>query len=247
MKRSNGEGTIYKRKDGRWCGSYYDDSPVPKRHSVYGKTQTEVRKKLKERQNNPEIEYSKDSAYTLEEWVLFYLENYKRNEVKQTTFDSYMGIFRKHIKGSVIGGVKMKKITSNDLQKYYNAKIQDGYNAKTIKHIHILLNSALNKAVQLKYIRENVNRLVSLPKRQGFNARVLNVQEVNIIFEEAQEDALYPIVALTICTGLRKGEAMALKWSNINFEEKELYVEGSLCRVTSGTNDKGRHKFEIKK
>ena len=46
-KRSNGEGTIYKRKDGRWCASYFDNNY--NRHSVYGKTQAEVKKKLKEK------------------------------------------------------------------------------------------------------------------------------------------------------------------------------------------------------
>ena len=61
MKRANGEGSIYKRKDGRWCASYYDESENSKRHTIYGKTQAEVRRKLKERQLNPEedlIEYS---------------------------------------------------------------------------------------------------------------------------------------------------------------------------------------------
>ncbi len=48
-KRSNGEGTICKRKDGRWCAAFYDEKYV--RHFVYGKTQAEVKKKLKEKRN----------------------------------------------------------------------------------------------------------------------------------------------------------------------------------------------------
>ena len=232
MKRANGEGSIYKRKDGRWCASYYDESPNPKRHTIYGKTQAEVRKKLKERQLNPEEDFIEKNDYNLENWVLFYLETYKRNEVKETTFDSYMGIYRKHILNSSIGKIQLKKITSNDLQEYYNEKVAEGYNPKTVRHIKILLNCALKKAQQLKYILQNANVAVVLPKCQKYHAKVLDSKEAARIFKEAKDDPLYPIIALTICTGLRKGEVMALKWSNVNFAEKEIYINGNLCRIT---------------
>lgn len=232
MKRANGEGSIYKRKDGRWCASYYDESENSKRHTIYGKTQAEVRRKLKERQLNPEEDLIEENDYNVERWVLFYLETYKRNEVKETTFDSYIGIYRKHILNSSIGKIQIRKITSNNLQKYYNKKVSDGYNPKTIKHIKIIINCALKKALQLKYIRENANDAVVLPKCQKYHAKVLSVKDAVRIFENAKNDPLYPIVALTICTGLRKGEVMALKWNNVNLEEKEIYITGNLCRVT---------------
>lgn len=244
MKRSNGEGTIYKRSDGRWCGAYYDDAPTPRRHFVYGKTQSEVKKKLKEMKENPVQAQKRNTGYTLGEWVEFYLNNYKKNEVKQTTFDSYMGIYRKHIKTAAISKIKLKKLTCDELQKYYNGKSAENYNAKTVKHIHILINSALKKAQQLKYINENVNEMVILPKKKTFQGNALSACEVNRIFTEAKDDDLYPIIVLTICTGLRKGEVMALKWSNINFEARELYVEGSLCKVAVGTDERGKLIYE---
>lgn len=246
MKRSNGEGTIFKRKDGRWCGAYYDNEPKPRRHFVYGKTQAEVKKKLKEMQENPIVKRGKEDSFTLEKWVLFFLENYKKNEVKQTTFDSYMGVYRKHISGSWLGKLKLEKITGNDLQRFYNDKSETGYNAKTVKHMYILINIALAKAEQIRYIRENVNKFVILPKRKAYQASILSIQEANKILYEAKEDEIYPIVALTMCTGLRKGEVMALTWDNINFEERELRVEGSLCRVEKGRDEKGKLVYEYK-
>ena len=149
MKRANGEGSIYKRKDGRWCASYYDESENSKRHTIYGKTQAEVRRKLKERQLNPEEDLIEENDYNVERWVLFYLETYKRNEVKETTFDSYIGIYRKHILNSSIGKIQIRKITSNDLQKYYNKKVSVGYNPKTIKNIKFIINCSLKKALHL--------------------------------------------------------------------------------------------------
>lgn len=85
-KRSNGEGTLFKRKDGRWCGAYFDEQF--NRHFMYGKTQAEVKKKLKEKQAGRTI---KGKPYLFQEWILEFLQNYKKNELKATTYDSGRG------------------------------------------------------------------------------------------------------------------------------------------------------------
>ena len=247
MKRSNGEGTIFKRNDGRWCAAFYDEAPCPRRHFVYGSTQAEVKKKLKEKKEAlKKGEQKKKEVYTLEYWVLYYLENYKKNEVKPTTFSTYMDQFNKHIKGEEIGKIKLERLTSEILQRFYNAKNAAGYNAKTIKHIYILINSSLKKAVQLKIIPENVNTATVLPKAQEFKAKTLSAEDVSKIISSARGEELYPIIILTIYTGMRKGEVMALKWENINWEDKELYVEGSLCSVPNETNQDGKNRYEYK-
>ena len=142
-----------------------------------------------------------------------------------------MGIYRRRIAKSKIGKSKLEDLTGDDLQKEYNQMVSDGCKASTIRHLFILINMALNRAVQLRYIMENPNQLVTLPRKNRFEGKTLTAEEARRIFEKAKDDELYPIVALTLCTGLRKGEAMALKWENVNFEEQEIYVEGNLCRV----------------
>lgn len=247
MKRSNGEGTIYKRKDGRWCAAFYDESPNPRRHFVYGTTQTEVKKKLRKKKENLISEDTeKKDSYTLEGWILYYLENYKKNDIKQTTFDTYMSQYNKHIRGTNIGKKDLEQITSDEIQRFYNDQYSNGYNAKTVKHIYILVNAALKKAVQLKLIKENVNSVVVLPKTQSFEGKMLSVLEVNKVINQTRNEELYPIIVLTIYTGLRKGEIMALKWEHVNFEEKELYVEGSLCRVVKEKDEKGSALYEYR-
>ena len=118
-KRSNGEGTIFKRKDGRWCGAYFDEQY--NRHYVYGKTQTEAKKKLKEKQHSRTI---KNKSYMFQEWVLEYLQKYKKNDLKITTYNSYLDIYRKHINGSQLGKIKLEDVKAADLQQYYNGKIK---------------------------------------------------------------------------------------------------------------------------
>lgn len=83
-KRKNGEGSIYKRKDGRWCAAYYDEGY--NRHYIYGRTKAEVQKKLKRKDDDSALK-EKDEGngndVKLEEWVLDYLENYKKMKLKR--------------------------------------------------------------------------------------------------------------------------------------------------------------------
>lgn len=247
MKRSNGEGTIYKRKDGRWCGAYYDEGLTPKRHFVYGKTQTEVKKKLKEKKQHVE-QAQKDLVVPecLGKWVLYYLENYKKNEIKETTYDNYIRYYRKHIRDSDISKIKLSQITSNILQRYYNMKLAEGYNVKTVKQVQVIINAALSHAEKMHLVMENVNRLTTLPKKQVYNASILSVDEVKTILTETRDEDLYPIIVLVLFTGLRKGEVMALKWSKIDFEKRELYIESSLCRVETDEMKNGHHIYTYK-
>ena len=236
-KRSNGEGTIYKRKDGRWCASYFDNNY--NRHSVYGKTQAEVKKKLKEKRNE---QPTKQQVLTMQEWIFEFLQKYKKNELKITTFDSYMGMYRKHIKDSALGKVKIDKVTTEALQRYYNDKIKIGYSSKTVREIETIINSALNMAVKLRMISENPNIYTTLPKKVRYEAKVLNREEVNRVIAEAKEEELYPIIITAIFTGMRKGEIMALKWNNVDFQGRKIYVKYSLCRVEHEEPDEKGHR-----
>ncbi len=242
-KRSNGEGTIFKRSDGRWCAAYFDKEY--RRHYVYGKTQKEIKQKLKKKMSEVNVS-TKGKGITVDEWMVQYLDEYKRNEVKETTYWSYMELYEKHIKKSDIGLSELQSLTSQQLQKFYNDKKEQDYNPKTIRHMYVLINSALDKAMQIKLLNENVNRQTVIPKKEAYTAKVLSAEEVKKILVNAKEDKLYPIIALEIYTGLRKGEIMALKWENISFDQEELQVEGNLCRVVKEINADGSKCYEYK-
>lgn len=237
-KRSNGEGTLYKRKDGRWCAAYFDESF--KRHYVYGKTQAEVKQKLKEKRNEKPVK--EQQARTLQGWVEEFLVNYKKNEVKITTYEGYMRIYRKHIKDSQVGKTALDKVTTQMLQKYYNDKINDGYNSKTVRSISIVISSALNMAVKLRIMSENPNRYTSIPKKKKYEAAVLSAEEVRRIVSEAKGEELYPIVVTTVYTGMRKGEVMGLKWENVDFQERKIYIKNSLCKIEGDQTDEKGHR-----
>ena len=237
-KRSNGEGTIFKRKDGRWCAAYYDKDY--NRHYVYGKTQSEVKQRLKERKSAKEPK-TKD-ALSLQQWILSYLEEYKKNELKATTYSSYMGVYRKHIAESKLGKMQLEKVSVDNLQKYYSDKIKEGYSSKTVRSIETIINSALDMAIKMRMISENPNLYTTIPKKIKYEAAVLSKEEVNRILTQARGEELYPIVITTVYSGMRKGEVMALKWENVDFEERKIYIKNSLCRVVDEIPDDEGHR-----
>lgn len=235
-RRANGEGSLCKRTDGRWVGSYYDDNG--KRRYVYGQTKTEVSKKLKEKKANGTV---KHETYLLQDWVKLFLETYKKNELKVTTFNSYCMFYRVHINGSSVGKKKIDKLKSEDLQRFYNNKLAEGYSSKTVSQIAVIINLALEKAYMLRMIPENPNRFTTIPKKKKYEAKVLSMESVEKLVCEAKSEKLYPIVITTVYTGMRKGEVMALKWENVDFEERKIHVKNSLCRVESDhLDEKGR-------
>lgn len=237
-KRSNGEGTIYKRKDGRWCAAYYDEKY--NRHYVYGKTQAEVKQKLKKKRDEKPDEVQQ--SITFQEWIEEFLVSYKRNEIKITTYEGYMRIYRKHIEDSQLGKTALNQVTTEILQRYYNDKLNDGYNSKTVHSIGIVVGAALNHAVKLKMLSENPNRYTSIPKKKKYEASVLSTEEVRRIVNEAKAEEIYPIIVTTVYTGMRKGEAMALKWENVDFQKRRIYIKNSLCKIDGDQTDEKGHR-----
>lgn len=123
MRRTNGDGSIYRRKDGRLCASVYSDvnGNVSRRY-VYGKTQKEVRAKLKQLEQQILTEENEQKYpflhKKLSDWVNEYLETFKKPVLKETTYTTYGHFFRKHILNDKIGEIAMGKITSEILQEY---------------------------------------------------------------------------------------------------------------------------------
>ena len=151
MKRkSNNEGSIRQRKDGRWevraTGGMDYATGKPKRISRYAKTKAEAVDLLHEleyqihhmRQIDP-------TSTTLADWLRYWLETYKMHNLKQSTYVSYRGYIEKHV-AIAFPTMKLKDLTARELQEFYNFKISDGLSPKTILNIHRCLHEALKQA-----------------------------------------------------------------------------------------------------
>ena len=124
-RRANGEGTSENEKDGRWEGRYTvgHDPETGKAiiKNVLGKTQTEVKEKLKKAiEENVGIDYGRAKTYTVGSWLEVWMENYAKIKLRPSTFKTSQGFLKNHIKPQ-IGGIPLAELTSLDLQRCLQA------------------------------------------------------------------------------------------------------------------------------
>lgn len=234
-KRVNGEGSIYRRKDGRWCASIHvrTDEGI-KRKYVYAKTQKLVKEKLA----NVENIYCDDSSRVIvfQEWMMQWMEDYKRPMLKQTTYDNYILNIKKHIFGSEIGECPICDLTADMLQKYYNRKYggsggNKGLSARTVEYLHTIIGGGLKQAYKNELVQKNVNDLTTLPMIEKVEIEPLTLEEVRRLLVYVKEDEMYALIILEVYTGMRKGEILGLQWKNIDFDKKIVNVKTNLCKV----------------
>lgn len=179
-RRANGEGSIRKRKDGRWEGRYTagrdPETGKPIYKNVLGKTQAEVKEKLKRAiEENGELDFSKAGQYTVGQWMDVWFENCAKVKVRPSSHQTYRGYIDHHIK-PYIGDIQLNKLTTLDLQRLYKKllsggrverieaeKQPKGLSPKTVRNINQVISSALTFAKEQKLIISNPTDGCSLP------------------------------------------------------------------------------------
>ena len=200
-KRANGEGNIRKRKDGRWEGRYtagHDANGKAIYKNVLGKTQAEVKEKLKRAiEENKGLDIVKAGQYTLGQWMDVWFENYAKLKVRPSSHQTYRGYIDNHIKPHV-GSIPLSKLTSLDLQKLYKLLLSEGridriesknqpkgLSAKTVRNINQIISSALNLAKEQKLIYSNPAEACALPKVEHREMKTLPVEQLTSFLREA--------------------------------------------------------------
>ncbi|WPX08230.1 tyrosine-type recombinase/integrase [Anaerocellum danielii] len=234
-KRGNNEGSIYKRKDGLWCGQITigrDENGRQKRQYFYGRTRQEVAEKIAKALNDIATGVYVDPAkLTLKDWLNTWLWEYKKQTLRPSTFQDYEGIINNHIVPSV-GNYKLKDLRPEHLQALYNSKCESGLSYSTIKHIHVILHSALDQALKNGLVVRNVSEATTLPKaKDKKEIRVLSLEEQKRFIAALEGERLRPAFLLALASGVRLGELLALKWDCVNLKEGTITVKRSLKRI----------------
>ncbi|CAA9450484.1 MAG: Integrase [uncultured Rubrobacteraceae bacterium] len=254
-QRGNGSGSVYPRrnKDGKttsYLGAYY--GPDGKRRTVSAKTKTECQVKLRAAQGDADKGLLFDAGTltlgdylgrvkadgTATGWLLGI-----KDTVRQRTWERYESVIRIHITTG-IGGVKLKDLTRAHVKGLYAT-------LKTPQHAHITLRKALNDAVADNLIPRNVAAGIKLPKHKK-EINPLTPEQAKTFLDVARKDKLYALYVVAIQYGLRQGELLGLKWSDLDLDAGSLQVrrtqsESGVGRIEElPKNGKGR-RIELSK
>ena len=231
-KRANGEGSIRKRKDGKWLvtfptGIYKSDG---KREYVYRycSTQAEAAEELRKLQAEKSMGVCHGkSAVKTGEWIETWIEKHKAPKIAPTTLASYRNNFRVHIQ-PMVGEIKLKELTTYHIQRMLDAI--DGSLSLFIKCYNVI-HASLEKAVELGMIPRNPCKGVAFPADDKKKMRVMTKEEQRV-FISALNDEYYRVMLLTyLYTGMRAGEGIALQWKDVDFEKKTIRVNKKAVTV----------------
>ena len=238
MKRNaNGSGCIRKRADGRWEGIYstaeVDGAGKYKKHSVYGKTQEEVRRKMAAITSDIDAgTYVEPQKIKLGDWIDTWLTDYVSKSVKHYTFETYQSLCDNHIKKH-LGNRYLKDISTTEIQRFYNNLMDtNGLSPKTIKNIHGVLHRALDQAVTERLIKDNPSTRCTLPKMQSKTISPLTNEDISNFIEAIKGHQFENVFYVTLFCGLRESEVLALTWDCIDFENNLLLINKQLVTST---------------
>lgn len=248
-RRANGEGSIRKRKDGRWEGRYTAGrDPVtgkPIYKNVLGKTQAEVKEKLKKAiADSQQLDMSRSKSYTVESWIKLWYEVYAEPRLREKTKEYYLNYINNHIMPK-IEKIPLDKLTTIQIQKFYNdlqkngrvqryahIELKDkGLSTRVVRGVHTLLSNCLEQAVSERIILINPAKGCKLPKLEKREMKILPQEKIGPYLMEADKRGLLAAYYLELTTGLRRGELLALLWSDLDVEAKTISVTKQVNRI----------------
>jgi integrase len=228
--------SIYRRGDGRWVGSLdlgRDANGKRRRHVVYGTLRRDVAAKLEEARSRLSAdEPVRDARVT----VAMECEDYIRKALrassrKASTIENYSIIARTHLAPPPFGALTLDRLRPSDIEALLVTKREGGLSDSTVRLIYTVCRSMLDIAVRDGLVRRNAAAAVKRPTIKRDEARYLTAEEVGRLLEAARADRLEPLIVLMLGTGLRRGEALALHWSDVDLTAGHVRVRWTLGRV----------------
>ena len=232
-RRGNGEGTISQRSDGRWEARVdVSDGGKRRRKSIYGHTRREVQERLVQalRARDQGVTVRTNERLTVGAYLEAWLRDTVRPSVRPMTYVSYDGHVRGHLV-PVIGAVPLAKLTPQDVRRVQAKGLAAGLSPRTVAHIQATLRAALQQALKDDLVARNVAALVSAPRTERHHTAVLDPDQARTLLGAAQGDRLGALYVVTMGVGLRQGEALALRWSDLDFDAGTVTVSRTLQRV----------------
>jgi integrase len=232
-RRSNGEGTLFKRKDGRWSAQAYVKLPngTAKRICITNRSHDVVKEKLrdaldKEHRNIPFVERD----WTISDYLDYWMREIQPSRIRESTIVAYNRLIGNHIKPSV-GGFKLKNLTVYNVRCALEEMKRRGCPDASLHKCFKILSSCLNCAVREEIIFRNVASIVEKPKYTPKETSIWTVKQSVAFLQSIKEHPQYITFLLLFTYGMRRGEVLGLRYSDIDFENGKIYVRQQIDRI----------------
>jgi integrase len=248
-KRGNGEGSIYPHKRGGvkvgYRGSYWvDTAEGPKRRYITGETREDVAEKLAKAISDRADGLVFDAGSTTTgEYLTRWLSDSVHGTVQGSTYRSYGRVVDGHLVPGV-GRVKLAKLRPDHIRRLYRSMLDAGKATRTVQYAHTLLKRALAQAVMDGLIPRNAAEAVRPPKLKRDEIQPLNADQVWALLDASDErsGALYTVA---VRTGMRPGEILALRWSDVDLEAGTVQINRALSEGEFSTPKTPRSRRRI--
>lgn len=232
-RRAYRTGSIYQRQsDGRWVGSIPDGHGGRARY-VTGTTRELVEARLESlRTSTTSLPAAAPTSETVAAFLARWLEGErKRGRLRPRTASGYATLVRLHI-NPAIGRVRLPDLRPADIE-FLVGEVLDKRSQQTARHVYKVMHRALGMAARWELIASNPAEKVEAPMVRTAKApKPLTSAEARRFLVAAADDPRFALYALAITTGMRRGELLALKWSDVDLKAGEVRVEKSLRQIS---------------
>lgn len=247
--------TIYKKKIKNGKEYYFyrlRHNNLRKPKDIYAKSVEELKEKIKLITHDLDYNIKNNKDY-FETFFVDWLFDVHFIGLKTSTKIRYETIYRNHIKNSELSDIKIKELTSKDIQNYYNNKIKKGCSVTLVKSIHKIITPCIRYAYNNNFIIKDFTSALILPKeteKEKLNKKSsvipFTLEEQKKFLESIKGNKFEMIFLTALNSGLREGELLALTWKDINFKDNYINVNKNLSVVTELSKDgRGKSSLEV--
>ena len=176
--------------------------------------------------------FVKPRKITVGEYLQEWLADYAELHCSPKTIESYRQVINSHLLPE-LGSIKLVELEARHLQSMFAKKRDGGLSGRTVRYLYSLMSQVLRYAVRQGVLNRNAAQNTEPPKMEHRELNTIRPEQINIFLEAARETPHYALFYLLLHTGLRRGEALALKWRNVDMGLASLGVQAYISVTLS--------------